>query len=344
MGKVTVGINGMGRIGRLFLRAALEHPLYGDAFEVVAMNDIAEAKATAHLLKYDSVHGKIDEDVKASDSHIKIGNREFAYFTVAKPSDIPWDVVGVDVVIESTGVFTNRSEAAQHLQHGVKKVIISAPSKDADVTIVPGVNDSMLDVSKHVVVSGASCTTNCLAPIVKILLDNFGIIKGYMTTIHAYTNDQRVLDLYHRDLRRARAASLSIIPTSTGAATALHQVIPEVKGKLHGIALRVPVPDGSLTDLSALIETPASVKEINETFQEEAMGRMKGIVEYTEDPIVSSDVIGNTHSCIFDATQTLVLGEKNDFVKVFGWYDNEWGYSNRLVDLVLMVSGRGRLR
>ncbi len=344
MAPVRVGINGMGRIGRLFLRAALQDPLYGEAFEVVAFNDIADPKTTAHLIKYDSVHGRWQGEVKASESTITIDGKEFMYFSVADPAQIPWDRAGVEIVVESTGLFTKRSDAAKHMQHGVKRVIISAPSKDADVTIVPGVNDGMLDPSKHTVVSGASCTTNCLAPMVKVLLDNFGLLKGYMTTIHAYTNDQRLLDLYHKDLRRARAASLSIIPTTTGAASALHQVIPEVKGKLHGIAMRVPVANGSLTDLSALLERQVSVEEVNQVFREEAMGRFKGIIEFTEDPIVSSDIIGNPHSCIFDATQTLVLGDKNDFVKVFGWYDNEWGYSCRLVDLVLMVSGRGRRR
>ncbi len=344
MAPVRVGINGMGRIGRLFLRAALQDPLYGETFEVVAFNDIADPKTTAHLIKYDSVHGRWQGEVKASESTITIDGKEFMYFSVADPAQIPWDRAGVEIVVESTGLFTKRSDAAKHMQHGVKRVIISAPSKDADVTIVPGVNDGMLDLSKHTVVSGASCTTNCLAPMVKVLLDNFGLLKGYMTTIHAYTNDQRLLDLYHKDLRRARAASLSIIPTTTGAASALHQVIPEVKGKLHGIAMRVPVANGSLTDLSALLERQVSVEEVNQVFREEAMGRFKGIIEFTEDPIVSSDIIGNPHSCIFDATQTLVLGDKNDFVKVFGWYDNEWGYSCRLVDLVLMVSGRGRRR
>lgn len=334
----------MGRIGRLFLRAALRDPLYGKAFEVVAFNDIADPKTTAHLLKYDSVHGRLGEEVRSVDTGIRIGGMEFQYFNVSKPAEIPWDKAAVDVVIESTGLFTKRKDAAGHLDHGVKKVIISAPSSDADVTIVPGVNDGALDPSKHVVVSCASCTTNCLAPMVKVLLDNFGLVKGFMTTIHAYTNDQRLLDLYHKDLRRARAAALSIIPTTTGAASALHQVIPEVKGKLHGIAMRVPVPNGSLTDLSAVLERPVTVEEVNQAFREEAMGRMKGILEYTEDPIVSADILGNPHSCIFDATQTLVLGEKSDFAKVFGWYDNEWGYSNRLVDLLLMVSGRGRQR
>lgn len=343
MKTIKLGINGMGRIGRLFLRAALKHPLHGEAFEISALNDVADAKTTAHLIKYDSVHGRFGQDVEVADAGtIKIDGRNFRYFTVPKPSEIPWDQAGVDVVVECSGLFTSKKDAVGHLTHGVKKVIISAPSKDADVTIVPGVNEAMYDSSKHTVISGASCTTNCLAPMVKVLLDNFGLVKGYMTTVHAYTNDQRLLDLYHRDLRRARAASLSIIPTTTGAASALHQVIPEVKGKLHGIALRVPVPNGSLTDLSAVLETPVTVEQINEAFREEASGRMKGIIEYTEDPIVSVDVIGNPHSCIFDATQTLVLGDKSEFVKVFGWYDNEWGYSNRLVDLVLLVTGIGK--
>lgn len=335
----------MGRIGRLFLRAALMSPLHGKEFEVVAFNDVADAKATAYLIRYDSVHRRMAEEVKVvGDGAIRIGDREFAYFSVPKPTEIPWDRADVDVVIESTGLFTKRKDAAGHLERGVKKVIISAPSSDADVTVVPGVNDGALDPSRHVVISGASCTTNCLAPMVKVLLDHFGLVKGLMTTVHAYTNDQRLLDLVHRDLRRARAASLSIIPTTTGAAVALHQVIPEVKGKLHGVAMRVPVADGSITDLAAVLEKQVTIEEVNAAFREEANGRMKGILEYTEDPIVSADVIGNPHSCVFDATQTLVLGERSDFVKVFGWYDNEWGYSNRLVDLVLMVSGRARTR
>jgi len=342
---IRVGINGMGRIGRLFLRAALKDALYGEAFEVVAFNDVADAKTTAHLLKYDSIHGRLGEEVKIIDGgRIMLGGREFTYFSSPRPSEIPWEDAGVDVVVESTGLFTKRKDAAGHLERGVKKVVISAPSSDADVTIVPGVNDNALDVSRHAVVSGASCTTNCLAPMVRILLDNFGLVRGFMTTIHAYTNDQRLLDLYHKDLRRARAAPVSIIPTTTGAASALHLVIPEVKGRLHGVAMRVPVPNGSLTDLAVILERPVTVEEVNAAFKEEAEGRMKGIVEYTEDPIVSADIIGNPHSCIFDATQTLVLGERGEFVKVFGWYDNEWGYSNRLVDLVLMVSGRGRRR
>ncbi|RLG05779.1 MAG: type I glyceraldehyde-3-phosphate dehydrogenase, partial [Thaumarchaeota archaeon] len=248
---LRVGVNGMGRIGRLFTRAAFQHPEYGKSFEIVAFNDLADNKTTAFLLQYDSVHRKWDRKVEATDKGIRIDGQELIGFQEPDPAKIPWDKAEVDLVVESTGRFTDRENAAKHLRNGVKKVLISAPSKNADVTIVPGVNDEMLDVKKHDVISGASCTTNCLAPMVKVLLDNFGIKKGFMTTVHAYTNDQRVLDLVHRDLRRARAAAMSIIPTTTGAARALHLVIPEVKGKLHGIALRVPVADGSITDLVA---------------------------------------------------------------------------------------------
>ncbi|MEM4298422.1 MAG: type I glyceraldehyde-3-phosphate dehydrogenase [Nitrososphaerota archaeon] len=341
---IRVGINGMGRIGRLFLRAALQDPGYDILFKVVAVNDIAGAKHVAHLLKYDSVHGRLGMSLEVGENTIKIDTYNIRCYSVPNPVEIPWDEVGVDLVIEATGYFTKRRDAAAHLNHGVRHVIVSAPSPDADITIVPGVNDGALDPSRHAVISGASCTTNCLAPVVKVLMDSFGIVKGYMTTIHALTNDQRLLDLYHKDFRRARAATQSIIPTSTGAAAALHLVIPEAKGKLHGVAMRVPVMDGSLTDLTALLPKPVTVREVNEVFQEESMGRMKGIIEYNEDPIVSVDVIGNPHSCIFDATQTLVLNEKSDLVKVFGWYDNEWGYCNRLVDLVRLVKGVGRRR
>ena len=341
---LRVGINGMGRIGRLFLRAALKDVDYGRLYEVVAVNDIAEPQQIAHLLKYDSVHGRLQESVAVADNRLKVGSHEITCFKEPNPANIPWDEAGVGLVVESTGFFTKRKDAAGHLNHGVKRVIISAPSPDADVTIVPGVNDGALDLSRHSVISAASCTTNCLAPMVKVLLDSFGLVKGYMTTIHAVTNDQRLLDLYHKDLRRAREATSSIIPTSTGAASALHQVIPEVRGRLHGVAMRVPVSDGSLTDLTALLATKATVKEVNQVFQEEAMGRMRGIIEYNEDPIVSVDIIGNPHSCIFDATQTLVLGERDELVKVFGWYDNEWGYSNRLVDVVRMAGGHARRR
>ncbi|MCD6592378.1 MAG: type I glyceraldehyde-3-phosphate dehydrogenase [Thaumarchaeota archaeon] len=335
---LRVGVNGMGRIGRLFTRAAFQHPEYGKSFEIVAFNDLADNKTTAFLLQYDSVHRKWDRKVEATDKGIRIDGQELIGFQEPDPAKIPWDKAEVDLVVESTGRFTDRENAAKHLRNGVKKVLISAPSKNADVTIVPGVNDEMLDVKKHDVISGASCTTNCLAPMVKVLLDNFGIKKGFMTTVHAYTNDQRVLDLVHRDLRRARAAAMSIIPTTTGAARALHLVIPEVKGKLHGIALRVPVADGSITDLVAIVEKEVSVDEVKEAYKKAAEGRMKGILEYTEEPLVSVDIIGNPHSCIIDCLNVMVLGDRNDIVKVLGWYDNEWGYSNRLVDIILMIN------
>ncbi len=335
---LRVGVNGMGRIGRLFTRAAFQHPEYGKSFEIVAFNDLADNKTTAFLLQYDSVHRKWDRKVEATDKGIKVDGQELIGFQEPDPAKIPWDKAEVDLVVESTGRFTDRENAAKHLRNGVKKVLISAPSKNADVTIVPGVNDEMLDVKKHDVISGASCTTNCLAPMVKVLLDNFGIKKGFMTTVHAYTNDQRVLDLVHRDLRRARAAAMSIIPTTTGAARALHLVIPEVKGKLHGIALRVPVADGSITDLVAIVEKEVSVDEVKEAYKKAAEGKMKGILEYTEEPLVSVDIIGNPHSCIIDGLNVMVLGDRNDIVKVLGWYDNEWGYSNRLVDIILMIN------
>ena len=328
----------MGRIGRLFTRAAFQHPEYGKSFEIVAFNDLADNKTTAFLLQYDSVHRKWGKKVEATEKGIKIDGQELIGFQEPDPAKIPWDKAEVDLVVESTGRFTDRENAAKHLRNGVKKVLISAPSKNADVTIVPGVNDEMLDVKKHDVISGASCTTNCLAPMVKVLLDNFGIKKGFMTTVHAYTNDQRVLDLVHRDLRRARAAAMSIIPTTTGAAKALHLVIPEVKGKLHGIALRVPVADGSITDLVAIVEKEVSVDEVKEAYKKAAEGKMKGILEYTEEPLVSVDIIGNPHSCIIDGLNVMVLGDRNDIVKVLGWYDNEWGYSNRLVDIILMIN------
>jgi len=328
----------MGRIGRLFTRAAFQHPEYGKNFEIVAFNDLADNKTTAFLLKYDSVHKKWSKRVEATEGGISIDGRELRGFQEPDPAKIPWDKADVDLVVESTGRFTDRENAAKHLRNGVKKVLISAPSKNADVTIVPGVNDEMLDLKKHDVISAASCTTNCLAPMVKVLIDNFGIKKGFMTTVHAYTNDQRLLDLVHRDLRRARAAALSIIPTTTGAARALHLVIPEVKGKLHGIALRVPVSDGSVTDLVALLERSVSVDEIKEAYKRAASERMKGILEYTEDPIVSIDIIGNPHSCIIDGLSITLLSDRDDLVKVLGWYDNEWGYSNRLIDVILMIN------
>jgi len=335
---LRVGVNGMGRIGRLFTRAAFQHSEYGKSFEIVAFNDLADNKITAFLLEHDSVHRRWGKKVEAVEGGISIDGHELKGFQEPDPSKIPWDKADVDLVVESTGRFTDKEKASMHLRNGVKKVLISAPSKNADVTIVPGVNDEMLDAKKHDVISAASCTTNCLAPMVKVLLDNFGIRKGFMTTIHAYTNDQRLLDLVHRDWRRARAAAMSIIPTTTGAARALHLVIPEVKGKLHGIAMRVPVSDGSVTDLVTLLEKSVSVDEVREAYRRAANGKMKGILEYTEDPIVSADVIGSSHSCIIDGLSITLLSDKDDLVKVLGWYDNEWGYSNRLVDVILMIN------
>jgi len=335
---LRVGINGMGRIGRLFLRAALEDPGYGKKFEVVAFNELADTKTTALLLKYDSVHRRWNRDVSYTDRSVIVDGKELRAYNIRDPSQIPWKEEGVELVVEATGVFTSKADASKHIRDTVKKILVTAPCKDADVTIAPGVNDHMLDLSRQDVISAASCTTNCLAPMVKVLLDNFGIKKGFMITVHAYTNDQRVLDLVHRDLRRARAASLSIIPTTTGAASALHLVIPEVKGKMDGIALRVPVPDGSVTDLTAVLERETTVDEVRRAYKTAAEGKMKKILEYTEDPIVSADVIGNPHSCIIDGLSIMTIGEKSDIVKVLGWYDNEWGYSCRLVDIVNMVA------
>ena len=338
---MRVGVNGMGRIGRLFTRAAFNDPEYGKSFEIVAYNDLVDTKTIAFLMKYDSVHGKLPYEVKHTENSIEVNGRTLKAFSNPDPAKIPWGEAEVDLVVESTGRFRARKDAAKHLRDGVKKVLITAPSGDADVTIVPGVNDEMLDVKKQDVISAASCTTNCLAPMVKVLLDNFGLKRGYMTTVHAYTNDQRLLDLVHKDLRRARAAALSIIPTTTGAAKALHLVIPEVKGKMHGIALRVPVADGSITDLVALLEREVSLEEVKDAYRKAAEGKLKGILEYTEDPIVSVDVIGNPHSCIIDGLSITVIGERNDLVKVLGWYDNEWGYSNRLVDVIKMMIRQG---
>ncbi|MCD6236314.1 MAG: type I glyceraldehyde-3-phosphate dehydrogenase [Thaumarchaeota archaeon] len=335
---LRVGVNGMGRIGRLFTRAAFQHPEYGKTFEIVAFNDLADNKTTAFLLKYDSVHRKWDRKIEVTEKGISIDGHELRGFQEPDPSKIPWHEANVDLVVESTGRFRARADAAKHLRDGVKKVLISAPSRDADVTIVPGVNDEMLDVKKHDVISAASCTTNCLAPMVKVLVDNFGLKYGFMTTVHAYTNDQRILDLVHKDWRRARAGAMSIIPTTTGAASALHLVIPEVKGKLHGIALRVPVPDGSITDLVAVIEKEVTTEELRETYRKAAEGKLKGIMEYTEEPIVSVDIIDNPHSVIVDGLNVMTLGDRNDIVKVLGWYDNEWGYSNRLVDVIRLIN------
>jgi len=339
---IKVGINGFGRIGRLFYRAALEDKDYGRAFEVVAVNDIADAKTNAHLLKYDSIHGPLKNSVEVGENVIKVDGRELKVIMQKDPALIPWKDYGVDIVMESTGLFTDRENASKHFQGGVKKVIITAPAKKPDATIVIGVNHETYDPAKHNIVSMASCTTNSLAPMLKVLLKNFGVARGLMTTVHAYTNDQRTLDLVHKDLRRARAAALSIIPTTTGAAIAIGEVIPELKGKLDGIALRIPVPDVSLTDLTCEIEKEASVEDINAAFKEASETYLKGILQYVDEPLVSVDFIHNSYSSIFSALDTRVIppGGKGRFIKIFSWYDNEWGFSCRLVDLVKLMGSK----
>jgi glyceraldehyde 3-phosphate dehydrogenase len=322
-----VAINGFGRIGRLFLRAVAKR---GVDVEVVAVNDLTDAATMAYLLKYDSVHGVWPGEVAHTDDAIAFEGHSISVLSIADPGSLPWRELDVDVVLECTGRFTERAQAAQHLARGARKVVISAPAKDADLTVVVGVNDSDYDSSRHHIVSNASCTTNCLAPVVKVLQDAFGIEAGLMTTVHAYTNDQRILDLPHKDLRRARAAALSIIPTSTGAARAIGLVLPELKGKLDGFAMRVPVPDGSVVDLVVTLERETSVDELNAAVREAAEGPMAGIIKYTDEPIVSADVVGDPHSSVFDSAMTMVMGRQ---AKVIMWYDNEWGFTNRLVDL-----------
>ncbi len=332
---VRVGINGFGRIGRNFFRAAIGR---GADLEVVAVNDITDARTLAHLLKYDSVLGVLEADIKATDDAIAVDGRAFKVLAERDPAALPWGDLGVDVVLESTGLFTDRAKAELHLGAGARKVVISAPAKGEDITIVLGVNEDAYDPAAHHVISNASCTTNCVVPMAKVLQDAFGIERGFMTTIHAYTNDQRILDLPHKDLRRARAAAINIIPTSTGAAKASSLAIPELKGRLDGVAMRVPVPDGSVTDLVCVLAREASVEEVNEAFREASQTeRLRGRLVYTEDPIVSTDVVGNPASCVFDALSTMAIG---NLVKVIGWYDNEWGYSNRLVELVEMIAER----
>jgi glyceraldehyde 3-phosphate dehydrogenase len=328
---VRVGINGFGRIGRNFFRAVVAS---GADVEVVAANDLMDNTTIAHLLKYDSVLGVLAEDVTATEDSITVGDRTIKIFAERDPAAIGWGATGADVVIESTGIFTDATKAKAHLDGGAKKVIISAPAKNEDATFVMGVNHEDYDPANHHVISNASCTTNCLAPMAKPLHDELGIVKGLMTTIHAYTSDQNLLDGPHRDLRRARAAALSIIPTSTGAAKAIGLVMPDLKGKLDGYALRVPTPTGSATDLTFEAGRETTVEEVNAVVKAAAEGPLKGYLKYTEDPIVSSDIVTDPHSCIFDAGLTKVIGNQ---VKVVGWYDNEWGYSNRLIDLVALV-------
>ena len=326
---VKVGINGFGRIGRNFFRAALKQ---NAPFEIVAVNDLTDNETLAHLLKYDSILGRLGAKVTHTDDSITVDGKTFKVFAEKDPASIPWG--DVDIVIESTGRFTKASDAQKHLAAGAKKVIISAPATDEDITIVLGVNEGAYDPSKHHIISNASCTTNCLAPMAKVIHEKFGITRGFMTTVHAYTNDQVILDFPHKDLRRARAAATNIIPTSTGAAKAIGLVMPELKGKLDGYALRVPVPTGSVTDLTVELSKETTAAEINAAIKNAAEGPLKGILSYTEDPIVSSDIVTDPHSCIFDAGVTKVIGNT---AKVAGWYDNEWGYSNRLVDLISFI-------
>jgi glyceraldehyde 3-phosphate dehydrogenase (phosphorylating) len=332
---IKVGINGFGRIGRNLLRSALNHR----EIEFVAVNDLTDAKTLAHLLKYDSVHGVLGGEVEAKEKAILVDGRSIAVLAEKDPKKLPWKELGADIVVESTGRFTDRESAAGHLAAGARKVIISAPAKDPDLTIVLGVNESMYDPGKHSIVSNASCTTNCLAPVAKVLLDAYGIKRGLMTTVHSVTNDQRLLDLPHKDLRRARAAHLSIIPTTTGAAKALFLVLPQLKGKMDGMSIRVPTPNVSVVDLVAELEHDATEAEINSRYRQASEGMMKGILQYTEEPLVSVDLNGNSHSAILDATLTKVI--EGRMVKVIAWYDNEWGYSCRLRDLVKYIGQKG---
>ncbi|MEN8223023.1 MAG: type I glyceraldehyde-3-phosphate dehydrogenase [Acidobacteriota bacterium] len=327
-----VAINGFGRIGRNFFRTSMEQ----NDFEIAAINDITSTETLAHLLKYDSVFGKFDKKVEVKKNTMVVDGREINTFAERDPENLPWKELGVDLVIESTGFFRKREDASKHLNAGAKKVIISAPATNPDITIVLGVNDSDYDHAKHNIISNASCTTNCVAPAAKILHDNFGIIKGNMTTIHSYTNDQRILDLPHSDLRRARAAGLNIIPTTTGAAKAIGLVIPELAGKIAGSSLRVPTPDGSLVDLVITVKKSTNEDEVRKLFKDAAAGEMKGILEYTDDPLVSTDIIGNPNSSIIDGQFITVID--GDMIKILTWYDNEWGYSTRLRDLIIKIT------
>jgi glyceraldehyde 3-phosphate dehydrogenase len=340
MSTIRVGINGFGRIGRNFFRAARDAAgvsKHDQDIEIVAVNDLTDNRTLAHLLKYDSTFGRLGGEVGYDDESISVDGKKVRAFAERDPAKLAWGGLGVDIVIESTGRFTDRDSAALHLKAGAKKVIISAPAKNEDVTIVVGVNDQVYDPASHDIISNASCTTNSVVPMAKVLLDSFGIEKGYMTTIHAYTNDQVILDFPHKDLRRARSAARSIIPTTTGAAKATALAIPELKGRLDGSSLRVPVEDGSLTDLAVVLSRETTKEEVNDAFRRAAEGNLAGIIRYSEDPIVSHDIIGDPASCIFDSPLTQANG---NLVKVFGWYDNEWGYSNRLVDLAQIIGGR----
>ena len=326
-----IAINGFGRIGRLFFRSSMGRSDY----EIVAVNDITSTETLAHLLKHDSVFGILDQRVAVEENTITVGNQKIQTFAERNPENLPWDRLGIDLVVESTGLFRKRDDASKHLKAGAKKVIISAPAGDPDITIVLGVNDQDYDSASHHIISNASCTTNCVAPVVKVLNDNYGVIKGNMTTIHAYTNDQRILDLPHSDLRRARAAALNIIPTTTGAAKAIGLVIPEMAGKITGSALRVPTPDGSLVDLVVNLRKSTTVEDVKGQFKSAAEGPLKGILQYSEAPLVSTDIIGNNHSSIVDAEFVTMIG--GDMVKILSWYDNEWGYACRIGDLIKKI-------
>ena len=333
MATIKIGINGFGRIGRLVFRAMEKDP----AFDIVAINDPGSITAAAHLLKYDSIHGRVYDEVRVDGDSIVVDGRTVKVLSDRDPANLPWGELGVDLVIESTGFFTDANAAHAHIDAGAKKVLITAPAKNEDITIVMGVNDDQYDPAKHHIVSNASCTTNCLAPFAKVLMDSFGIKRGFMNTIHSYTNDQKVLDQSHKDLRRARAANLSMIPTTTGAARAVSLVLPELKGKLDGFATRVPTPDGSMVDLTVELEREVTVEEVNEAIKAAAEGPLKGILAYVEDPIVSADIVGDSHSSLFDSKLTMVLGGKGNLVKCVSWYDNEWGYSNRVKDLAKIM-------
>jgi len=334
---IRVAINGFGRIGRNVLRASFGHQNYSKEFEIVAINDLGNTEILAHLLKYDSIYGKFEGEIEAKNYGIEINQHHIKFFSQVNPSKLPWRDLNIDVVIESTGIFRNREGVAQHLEAGAKKVIITAPAKDPDITVVLGVNEHMYDPNKHNIISNASCTTNSLAPPVKVLNDSFGIEKGFMTTIHSYTGDQRILDFPHKDLRRARAAAVSIIPTTTGAAKAVALVIPELKGKVDGMAIRVPTPDGSITDFSCILKRDVNRDDVNFALKNAAESNLKNIMQYTEEPIVSRDIVGNPHSAIIDGLSTKVIGEHGNLIKILSWYDNEWGYSCRIVDLINFI-------
>src|SRR5512133_3686257 len=332
-----IAINGFGRIGRCIVRAALKRGVKD--LEFVSVNDLTDTKTLAHLLKYDSVHGVLDAEVKATEKGIVVNGKEIQVTAIKSPADLPHAANKVDLVLECTGLFTEKEKAEGHLKAGGPRVLISAPAKNADITVAYGINHQQLDLAKHKIISNASCTTNCLTPVAKVLLETFGIKRGLMTTIHSYTNDQNLLDLPHKDLRRARAAALSMIPSTTGAAKAVAEVIPALKGKLNGTSVRVPTPNVSLVDLTVELEKAATAEEINAAFKKAADGALKGVLEYSEEPTVSIDYNGNPHSSIFDATNTMVMGDKSNFVKVFAWYDNEWGFSNRMVDVAKFLLG-----